>query len=105
MKFATILMCAAVAAALVALFVNTYIAPLFFNSRLERLHENGLPKIAVEKGATVYCRMKADDFRVPRPPGSRATNAVVSGGFDTVDGSVEARLEDSRQMSAGEYES
>jgi hypothetical protein len=98
-------MCAAVAVAVVAFFANAYIAPLFFNSRLERRHETGLPKIVVEKGTTIYCRMKADDFRFPLPPGSRGTNAIVSGGFDTVDGTVEARFDGSNQMTAGEYES
>ena len=48
--------------------------------------------------------MKADDFRFPLPPGSRATNQVVTGGFDTVDGSVEARFETTNQFTAVEYE-
>jgi hypothetical protein len=78
MKVAAILICAAVAAAVVAFFANAYIALLFLNSRLERLHENGLPKIVVENDRTIYCRMKADDFRFPLPPGSRTTNAVVT---------------------------
>ena len=98
-------MCAAVGAALSAIFANAYIALLILNSRLERLHESGLPKIVVENGSTICCRMKADDFHFPLPPGSRATNAIVSGGFDTVDGSVEARFERNKQMTAGEYQS
>ena len=48
--------------------------------------------------------MKADDFRFPLPPGSRAANPVVTGGFDTVDGSVEARFESTNQVAASEYE-
>jgi hypothetical protein len=80
------------------------IAPLFLNSRIERLAERGLPKIRVERGGTIYCRMKADDFRFPLPPGSRATNGLVTGGFDTVDGSVEARFEGGKQITAGDYQ-
>lgn len=82
---------------------NEFIAPLVFNSRIERLHESNLPKILIEE-STIYCRMKADDFRFPLPPGSRATNAVVTGGFDTVDGSVEARFDGNNRVTASEYE-
>ena len=85
-------------------WANEFIAPLAFNSRIERLHEKDLPKISVE-GSTIYCRMKADDFRFPLPRGSRLTNAVVTGGFDTVDGSVEALFDGTNRMTAGEYES
>ena len=49
--------------------------------------------------------MKADDFRFPLPPGSHAVHPVISGGFDTVDGSVEARFEGTNLVTAGEYES
>jgi len=85
-------------------FVNDFVAPLFLNSRIERLHETGLPK-AVEKGGIIYCRMKADDFRFPLPKGSSAVlPIVISGGFDTVDGSVEARFEGSKQITALEYQ-
>jgi hypothetical protein len=49
--------------------------------------------------------MKADDFRFVLPRGARVTNAVVTGGFDTVDGSVEARFDGTNRMTAGEYES
>jgi hypothetical protein len=67
--------------------------------------EKDLPKILI-RGNSVYCRMKADDFRFPLPPGSRAVNPVVRGGFDTVDGSVEARFDGtgSNQITAIEYE-
>ena len=85
-------------------FADDFIAPLFLNSRIERLHEKNLPKILVERGSTIYCRMKADDFRFPLPPGSRAVNPLVTGGFDTVDGSVEARFEGTNRVTAGEYE-
>jgi hypothetical protein len=81
------------------------IAPLFLNSRLERLGEKDLPRITIERGGIVYCRMKADDFRFPLPSGSQATNLVVTGGFDTVDGNVEARFEGTNQVTASEYES
>src|SRR5512138_3933502 len=84
-------------------FANDSIAPLFLNSRIERLGEKDLPKILI-RGNTVYCRMKADDFRFPLPPGSRAVNAVVRGGFDTVDGSVEARFDGTNRITANEYE-
>jgi hypothetical protein len=86
-------------------FANNFIAPLFLNSRIERQHETGLPMASVEKGGIVYCRMKADDFRFPLPPGSSAVlPVIVSGGFDTVDGSVEARFEGSKQVTATEYQ-
>jgi hypothetical protein len=84
-------------------FADDTLAPLFLNSRVERLGEKNLPRIVVEPGGIVYCRLKADDFRFPLPPGSRATNLVVSGGFDTVDGSVEARFESANGMTPGEY--
>src|SRR5256885_154719 len=86
-------------------FADDFIAPLFLNSRIERLHEKNLPKILVERGSTIYCRMKADDFRFPLPPGSRAVNPIVTGGFDTVDGSVEARFESTNRVTATEYKS
>ena len=85
-------------------FLDDTLAPLFLNSRIERLGESNLPRIVVERGSTVYCRMKADDFRFPLPPGSRAITLVVSGGFDTVDGSVEARFEGTNKVSSIEYE-
>jgi hypothetical protein len=84
-------------------FANTTLAPLFLNSRIERLGEKDLPKIVVERGKTIYCRMKADDFRFPLPPGSRVVNQAVSGGFDTVDGSVEVRFDDPNAIIASEY--
>ncbi len=104
MKVAVILLCAAVIVAVLAFFANANIAPLFLNSRLERLHEQGLPKVTIERGGIIYCRMKADDFRFPLPPGSRGTNGLITGGFDTVDGSVEVRFESGNQMTAGEYQ-
>jgi len=105
MKAATVAVCAAVILALVVYFANAHVAPLFLNSRLERLHERSLPKITIERDGKVYCRMKADDFRFPLPPGSRGTNGAVTGGFDTVDGSVEARFEGGKRMTTGEYQS
>src|SRR5262245_58496661 len=84
-------------------FADDTLAPLFLNSRIERLSERDLPRIVVERGGLKYCRMKADDFRFPLPPGSRATNLVVTGGFDTVDGSVEARFDGASGMTASEY--
>ena len=48
--------------------------------------------------------MKADDFRFPLPPGSHAVNPVINGGFDSVEGSVEARFDDNKQVASREYE-
>lgn len=74
-------------------FLDTYIAPVAFDSRIERLHEKGLPKATVENGC-VYFRMKADDFRLPLPAGYRAmTPVITSRGFDSVGGSIELRPE------------
>jgi hypothetical protein len=84
-------------------FADDTLAPLFLNSRIERLSETNLPRIVVERDGIIYCRMKADDFRFPLPPRSRATNLVVKGGFDTVDGSVEARFDGASGMTASEY--
>jgi hypothetical protein len=43
--------------------------------------------------------MKADDFRFPLPPESRVLPPIIlSGGFDTVDGSVEVRFERSNPV-------
>ena len=97
---------AVVAAALIAgalWFTNSFVAPLFLNSRIERIGEKNLPKIFV-RGSTIYCRMKADDFRFPLPSGTQAVKMVVSGGFDTVDGSVEARFDSTNAITAGEYQ-
>ena len=86
-------------------FFDTFLAPLFFNARVERLHESGLPNIEVKNGRTVHCRMKADDFEFPLPPGAQAVHPMLtSGGFDTVDGSVEAQFGTGAWMSPDEYE-
>ena len=103
MKPIITLICAVLVAATIW-WADKFIAPLFFNSRIERLGEKNLPKIKVENGNKVYCRMKADDFRFPLPVGSLATNTVVTGGFDTVDGSVEARFVNTNQITPAEYE-
>lgn len=104
MRTVTILVCAALVAGLVWLVLFD-LGPLFLNSRIERLGEKDLPKIRVEKGGIIYCRMKADDFRFPLPPGLRALHPVIrSGGFDTVDGSVEVQFEGTNQLTAGEYQ-
>src|SRR5882672_9765126 len=103
MKVLAIFACVALITA-VAWYADNHIAPLFFYSRISRLGEKNLPKILIEGGNTIHCRMKADDFRFPLPPGSRAMNPVVTGGFDTVDGSVEARFESTNHVTASEYE-
>ena len=85
-------------------FANDFIAPLLFNSRVERLHETGLPRASVTNGC-VYCRMKADDFWLPLPAGFRAKHPVVTdGGCDWVDGSVETRFEGSDVRTPIQYE-
>ena len=103
MKVVAILICAALLAG--TAWVVIKFSPLFLNSKIERVHEKNLPAIRIERGSTIYCRMKADDFRFPLPPGAWATNLVVTGGFDTVDGSVEARFDGANRVTAGEYES
>lgn len=86
-------------------FLDVFVTPLFLNSRIERLGEQGLPKATVVKGGIIHCRMKADDFRFPLPPGSRVVPPIIiSGGFDTVDGSVEIRFEGTNQLTADEYQ-
>jgi hypothetical protein len=109
-KKVTILVCAGLCAVLIAGLIwsvfDEFFAPMFFDSRIERLHETGLPKATVEKGDIIYCRMKADDFRFPLPPGSHALPPIITSGcFDCVDGSVEARFDSSSQVTPSEYES
>jgi len=105
-----VIICALVGVALAMIsaawfFFDTALAPLFFNARIERLHETGLPSITVKNGITVYCRMKADDFEFPLPPGAQAVHPVlISGCFDSVDGSVEAQFGSSARMTSDEYE-
>jgi hypothetical protein len=105
MKVLAVILCATLIAAPAIWFADDFIAPLLLNSRIERLGETNLPRIMIKRGSTIYCRMKADDFRFPLPPGSHAVNPIVTGGFDTVHGSVEARFESSNQISASTYES
>jgi hypothetical protein len=102
----TILVVVATVALLIGAFwfVDNSIAPFCLNSRIERLGEKNLPTIQIERGRIVYCRMKADDFRFPLPPDARAVNPIVTGIFDTVDGSVEARFEGTNHITALEYE-
>src|SRR6266849_4565344 len=99
MRLITIILLALVCVLVIAGFcwLNSHVAPLWFDSRIDRLWERNLPKIMLEKGGIVSCRMKADDFRFPLPPGTRATSAVVTGGFDTVNGSVEAGFDSTNQ--------
>ena len=93
----------AIVLAVLALLVVKW-SPLFLNSRIERVGEKNLPRIVVEKGGIICCRMRADDFRFPLPPGSRAANPVIiKGGFDTVDGSVEAVFEGTNTMTTTDY--
>jgi len=88
-------------------FADDFVAPLFLNSRIERLHETDLPKASIKYGY-VYCRMKADDFYLPLPPlpaGVRVMPpTITAGGFDWVDGSVEVRFENTNAISPFDYE-
>ena len=102
-KLFPIVLCTAMLAVAI-LFADSFIAPLMFHSRIERLGETNLPSIRIERGSTVYCRMKADDFSFPLPPSSHATNLTVTGGFDTVDGTVEARFDGTNQQTADQYQ-
>ena len=78
---------------------------LLLNSRLDRLLEDNLPKIIVEDEGTIYCRMKADDFRFPLPSGGISVDpAITSGGFDAVEGSVEVLFSGKDHMSPQQYE-
>jgi len=101
-KIALMLVCAAFFVAVIWI-VNDFFAPLFLNSRIERLGETNLPKIMVENGNIVYCRMKADDFRFPLPPNSRAVNPIVTGGFDTVDGTIQVQFDSTNRITPYEY--
>ncbi|HEV7403524.1 MAG TPA: hypothetical protein VGO11_11375 [Chthoniobacteraceae bacterium] len=69
-----------------------------------REHEDGLPKVTIENGSVVYCRMRADDFRFPLPRGSRARPPVLeSGSFDQVKGRIEVELNDANERVAMLY--
>jgi hypothetical protein len=86
-------------------YLDDALAPLFLNSKIERLGEKNLPKAVAEGGDTIYCRMKADDFRFPLPPQSHAVLPIlITGGFDTVDGSVRVQFDGSNSISASAYE-
>jgi hypothetical protein len=86
---------------------NHVIAPLIWNSRIERIHETGLPKATVEKEGVIYCRMKADDFSFPIPPGTTVAGPIIiSGIFDSVDGPLEVSYGATNQgMTADAYKS
>src|SRR5438445_1532613 len=58
MKLIAALLCAALLAGAVLVVIK--LSPLFLNSKIERIHEKNLPTIRIEKGGTVYCRMRAD---------------------------------------------
>ena len=103
MKIAAAILCIAFIAACLWL-LDIYLAPTFFDSRIERLGETNLPIVSIS-GRTIYCRMKAGDFRFSLPPGTYGTNPVItSGGFDSIHGTVEARYEGSHQLTSKEYE-
>jgi hypothetical protein len=107
MKVAVIVGAILVGVALVVLVIriaDDTLAPLFLNSRIERLGEKNLPKIQLEKGCTIYCRMSACDFRFPLPKGARIARAdTVSGGFDTIKGAVYVTNEDGTAVDLQAY--
>lgn len=86
---------------LIAEFVSIWL----FNAKIERIFEKNLPKVAVENGNIVYCRMSADDFRLSLPAGSRVVHAnILSGGSDWVDVEVEIRQEKSNVLTSVDFE-
>lgn len=96
-------LCTIVGAAVFWLLLQ-FLSTRLLDSRIDRLHETGLPKICVVSGTEIYCRMKADDFRFPLPPNSHTTkSAVTSGGFDWVDGIVNVAFDTSNHMTAAGY--
>ena len=102
MRLISILVCAVLLSG--AMLAAIKLSPLFLNSRIERIGERHLPQILIQRGNLVYCRMKADDFSFPLPSGSRAKNPILtSGGFDTVEGTVEACFESTNHVTAHEY--
>ena len=83
-----------------------FLSRMLFNSRVERLGERGLPKVFVENQGVIHCRMKADDFRFPLPPGTHVlTSAVTDGGFDWADGAVQIQFEGTNAITADQYKS
>jgi hypothetical protein len=104
-KTAVISISVALSVALFVVFFNEYLAPRLFNSRIERIHEKGLPTACIENGTVLYCRMKADDFRLPLPPGSHAfTPIITTGGFDWVDGTVQIQFGTSNLITPAGYD-
>ena len=80
------------------------ISTLFLNARIERLGRTGFPNAEVESGGIVHCRMQADDFRFPLPPGSHAHDLRLdSGGFDTVNGWVAVTFDHPCHMQEAAY--
>src|SRR4051812_39883834 len=85
-------------------WVAELLSVILFHSRIERLGEND-PKIALERSGTIYCRMKADDFRFPLPSGSQVlAMEVTTGGFDWAEGSVQLRFENSNHITPASYD-
>ena len=79
-------------------------APLFLNSKIERFSEDDLPRVSIENGADVYCRMQADDFRFSLPVGGVASKPEIrSSGFDSIEGYVIVSFPD-KAVSATTYQ-
>lgn len=80
-------------AAMACLFVLAFVALIVFVmmpplKSFSRIHEK-LPALFVENGNTVYCRMKACDFRFPLPDDvSIIGTNITDGGFDTIHGAI-----------------
>ena len=97
----------ALCAILVLVFLAWLVLPSFYHMGISRLREseNGLPKVTVESGGIVYCRMQADDFRFQLPAGSHPQPPVLqSGGFDTVDGNIDVNLDGVTLRALEEFE-
>jgi hypothetical protein len=68
-----------------------------------RAHEQ-LPAVFVEEGRTVYCRMRYCDFRFPLPDGAQVLRTnLQGGGYDTIQGSVDVRGSQDRQIDYAAY--
>jgi len=72
--------------------------------QLSRRHEK-LPDVSIENGNTVYCRMRACDFRFPLPSGSQFIKTEsVEGGFDTINGVIYVTTTNGTPVNLAAYE-
>ena len=72
--------------------------------QLSRRHEK-LPAVSIENGDTVYCRMRACDFRFPLPRGSQFIKTeLVERGFDTINGFIYVKMTNGTAVNLAAYE-